>query len=128
MPKKTIQTTLQEFLNAWEQKDIEEVIDLLADSFEYFESPLEKPLTTKEEVRELWKPVPKFEAKISLSFATLSLEKEFGIFRIEGSYKHTYDKSKKTTKIDRIFLLAVNKKGNITKFIQWREYKDINKL
>lgn len=121
MDKRTVESALQNFLNAWERKDVDAVVNLLADSFEYFESPLDEPLRTKEEVRELWKPVPRFKAKVSLSFVTLSLNKEFSLFRIQGNYKHM---DKKTTYIDRIFLISVDNRGKITKFIQWRELKD----
>jgi len=124
MNKKLLESTLESFLKAWEQKNIDSVVSLLADSFKYYESPLDKPLNNLDQIRKLWSPVPTFEADITLSFKTLSIEREFGLFRIEGVYKHTYDQAKKTTHIDRVFLLAVDKNGKITKFMQWRESKD----
>jgi hypothetical protein len=124
MNQKLLESTLSLFLKAWEQKNIEAVVNLLAGSFKYYESPLDKPLTTPSQIRELWGPVPKFEADISLIYKTLSVEDSFGLFRVMGTYGHTYDEKKKVTKIDRIFLLAVDKSGKITKFMQWRESKD----
>lgn len=125
MNKELLEDTLAAFLKAWEHKNIDEVVGLLAKSFEYYETPLDKPLTTQEQVRELWSPVPTFEANISLSFETLSINSDFGLFRIKGMYAHTYKKSNKTTKIDRIFLLSVDRKGKITMFMQWRESMDL---
>jgi ketosteroid isomerase-like protein len=124
MNKITIESTLNAFLKGWEEKDIEAVVNLLSDSFAYYESPLDLPLTTKDQVRTLWAPVPKFEATVTLSFETLSIEDSFGLFRITGTYEHTYDKTKKITRIDRIFLLSVDTDGKLTKFMQWRESKD----
>ncbi len=119
MNKHIVQSTLTSFLRAWENKNIEAVLHLLADSFEYFESPLEKPLTTTDQVRTLWSPVPKLNADVSLSFETLAITDEFGLFRIRGTYQHHDDGT--VTNIDRIFLLAVEVNGKITKFMQWRE-------
>jgi len=124
MNKQMLESTLASFLKAWEQKSIDAVVNLLANSFEYYESPLDKPLTNSDQIRELWSPVPKFEADIKLSFKTLSIEDDFGFFRIEGTYDHTYKRAKKTTHIDRIFLLAVDRNGKIIRFMQWRESKD----
>jgi ketosteroid isomerase-like protein len=127
MNKNLLESTLSNFLKAWEDKNVEAVVGLMSDDFEYFESPLDAPLTKLQQVRELWKPVKTFEAEVKLSFSTLSVENAYGIFRVKGTYEHTYYKTKKTTQIDRIFLLAVDEKGKITKFIQWREAKDIEK-
>lgn len=124
MNKKLLETTLAKLLKAWEEKNVEAVVGLMSDDFEYFESPLDVPLTKLQQIRELWKPVETFEAEVKLSFSTLGVEKAYGIFRIKGTYEHTYDQTKKTTQIDRIFLLAVDEAGKITKFMQWREAKD----
>ena len=124
MTKKLLESTLAAFLKAWEHKSIDEVVSLLSKSFKYYETPLDEPLTTVDQIRELWSPVPKFEANITLSFQTLSMNSDFGLFRIKGTYEHTYEKNNKTTKIDRIFLLTVDDKGKMTKFMQWRESKD----
>ena len=127
MNKNLLEKTLDSFLKAWEQKSIESVVDLLADNFEYYESPLDEPLTTKDEIRELWAPVPKFEAEVKLSFENMGIQEEYGLFRIKGTYEHDYDGGNKVTKIDRIFLLSVDGAGKMTKFMQWRESKDTRK-
>lgn len=125
MKNAKLESTLNALLKAWEQKNIAAVVDLLSENFKYYESPLDKPLTTKEEVRNLWAPVPTFEADVKLSFETMCVTNEFGLFRILGTYEHNYDGSGKVTKIDRIFLLSVDDKGKMTKFMQWRESKDM---
>ena len=122
MDKQQLEATLKNFLKAWEDKSIESVVDLLSDKFEYFETPLEKPLTEKEEIIELWKPVPEVEADIVLSFETMSIGEKYGLFRITGTYSET--DVKKKYMIDRIFLLAVDENGLIKKFMQWRESKE----
>ena len=124
MKRGNLESTLSQFLKAWEQKSIESVVDLFSDNFKYYESPLDKPLTTKDEIRELWAPVPKFEAEVKLSFETMSITKNYGLFRILGTYEHNYEGGNKITKIDRIFLLSVDNVDKITKFMQWRESKD----
>lgn len=125
MNKKLLEDTLAKFLKAWEDKDVDAVLNLMSGHFEYFETPLEQPLTKIEEVRVLWNPVKTFEAEVQLAFNILSIQEEYGLFRIQGSYKHTYEKAEKVTKIDRIFLISIDNNGKITKFIQWRESKNI---
>ena len=124
MNKKLLESALTNFLLAWKHKSIDEVVNLLSDSFNYYESPLDEPLTTPKQIRELWASVPKFKADITLAFDTLVINDDFGLFRIKGNYAHTYEKDNKVTKIDRIFLLSIDDKGKITKFMQWRESKD----
>jgi len=122
MDKQQLETTLANFLKAWEDKDIDAVVNLLPDEFEYYESPLDEPLTSKEEVIKLWQPVPKTEANIALDFETVSIGKDYGLFRITGTYSET-DVEKKYL-IDRIFLLAIDDEGKMKKFMQWRESKE----
>ena len=122
MDKSKLETTLTNFLKAWENKSIDAVVSLLADKFEYFETPLEKPLTTEKEIRDLWAPVPKVEADISLDYQTMAITQKFGLFRITGTYSET--DVKKKFLIDRIFLLCINDQGKMTKFMQWRESRE----
>ena len=125
MNKIELESAVLSFLKAWEQKNIDAVVNLLSNSFEYYETPIDKPLTSPDQIRNLWSPVPKLKAHISLSFTTLNAEDDFGLFRIQGAYTYGNDSTKKATKIDRIFLIAIDTEGKITKFMQWRESKEI---
>ena len=124
MNKLPLEKTLVKFLKAWKDKDIDAVVNLLSDKFKYYETPLEKPLTTKKAIIKLWQPVPETEGEIKLNYQTICLKKEYGLFRITGSFILT-DVNKKYI-IDRIFLISVDKQGLLTKFIQWRETKKLN--
>jgi ketosteroid isomerase-like protein len=114
-----VAATNQTFLSAWEDKDIDAVIDVLADDFEYYETPFADPITNETAIRDLWQPVPELQTDISLHSTTLSVEEHEGLFRIQDSYIH--DGTAK--EIDRIFHIRVNDVGNMTYFMQWRESK-----
>lgn len=114
--------TLDKFLRAWESKDISAVLELLPERFEYYESPLDKPLNNKQDIAELWAPVPETEAEVKLDYKFLADTDEYGLFRITGEYMEGR-RSKVLKKIDRIFLIDVDDEGKMCKFMQWREEK-----
>ena len=65
---------------------------------------------------------------MGIKVTTLCVNTNFGLFRIRGTYQPTHEQDEqenKKTKIDRIFLLSVDKNGKIIKFMQWRESKNL---
>jgi len=53
---------------AWEEKNPQAIPPLFADRFQYFETPFEKPYTTKRQLLQLWEEVCYFSSKSELIF------------------------------------------------------------
>lgn len=122
MNKQTLNNWLVKLSQVWQDKDPEAVAALLSEKIKYYESPLEKPITTKEKIVELWRAVPKLQENVQCSFKILYVDNNFGIanFKVELDKKD----SGKHYQGDRIFLVQLDKNGLCTLFKQWREFKE----
>lgn len=122
MNKQSFESWLNKLAKAWTDRNPQAAAKLLADKFKYYETPLEKPLTTKKQIIDLWQAVPKLQKNIKSNFKILFVNKSFGI----ANFKVSLDRkdSKKKYMGDRIFLVSLNKKGLCVLFKQWREFKE----
>lgn len=122
MKKESLEVWVTNFLKAWAEKNIEAVLGLLADQFEYYETPFDEPLREKTQVAELWKTVPENQTDIFLSYETLAVTDNYGLFRVSGSF--VKKNINKRVKMDAVYLVAVDERGLCTKFRQWYEGKE----
>ena len=101
----------------WEEKNLQAIPSLFADKFEYYETPFEKPYTTKEGLLKLWENVPQSQKDIKFAFDIISATENIGIAHWCASF--TRIKQSKRSVLDGIFLVKLNNKGLCTLFKQW---------
>ncbi len=102
---------------AWEEKDPQAIPPLFAEKFEYYETPFDKPCTTKEGLLKLWQEVPDSQKDIRFSFKILSVLGNTGITHWQASF--TRIKQNKKANLDGIFLVRLNQEGLCTLFKMW---------
>ena len=113
---------LTAFMESWKNLDGESTCDLMADQLEYFENPIDKPLTTREEVKPLWSVVPENQKDISYSGKILFEDETSCIYHFK--MKRTMVKTNKVQNIDGVFEIKLNNENLLTYFKQWRFTKE----
>lgn len=102
---------------AWKEKDPQAIPPLFADKFEYYETPFDKPYTTKKGLVKLWKEVPESQRDIKFDFDIITITNSIAIAHWYASFTRT--KQNKRAILDGIFLVKLNNKGLATLFKMW---------
>jgi len=120
MPDMTMQQLdkwLKNMGKAWEEKNPKAIPPLFADTFEYYETPFEKPFTSKKQLIKLWQDVPISQKDIQFKYDIVSLTQDLGIAHWTAEF--TRIKEGKKAHLDGIFLIKLNTSGLCTLFRQW---------
>ena len=102
---------------AWIDKNPQAIPLLFAQNFKYYETPFSNPLTTKNQLIDLWKEVPISQKDISFNFEIISETDNRYITHWQASFVRT--PSGKKAFLDGIFLINLNIEGLCTLFKQW---------
>lgn len=102
---------------AWEEKDPRAIPPLFADRFEYYETPFEKPYTTKERLLKLWEEVPTSQKDTKFDFDIIAIANNTAIAHWHATF--TRIKQNIKTNLDGVFLVKLNDKRLCTLFKQW---------
>lgn len=113
---------LVSFMDSWKHLEGEKTCDLMAENLEYFENPIDKPLTNKEDVKPLWKIVPENQKDISYSGNILFENEDSCIYHFK--MKRTMVSTNKVQDIDGIFEIKLDENNLLTYFKQWRFTKE----
>lgn len=108
---------------AWVKREPKKAVQLVADRFEYYEEPLEKPITKKEALIEVWKEVPKTQKDILFNYKIVAEKNNLGVAEWEAKYVSI--KTNKKFKLNGVFLVRLNKDGRATEFKQWWSTKEL---
>lgn len=114
---------LTEFMDSWKNLEGEKTCDLMAENLEYFENPIDAPLTTKESVKPLWAIVPNNQKDISYSGKILFENEEKCLYHF--SMKRTLTNTNITQHIDGVFEIKLDENNKLTYFKQWRFTKEL---
>lgn len=104
----------QELQRTWLAKDITAVRSLLAGTFEYYENPLEEPLTTWEQVEAVWQEV-KGQNISHLEIVPLITSDVAG----SASYTFHYSDEKGSHESTGSYFVRLNEDGKAIEFRQW---------
>ena len=107
---------------AWIDKNPQAIPPLFAETFKYFETPFEKPLTSKIELIVLWQDVPLSQKDITFSFEIISEINNQYIVHFQASFIRLKTGSKAL--LDGIFLIELNNNGLCTLFKWWWNTKE----
>ncbi len=101
--------------DAWIKKDIQSVLKLLAQEFNYYEDPLDHPLTTLTEVEQAWNEV-KDQKIITLSITPLVCTDREGTATFDLMYTDTLGIQHHYT---GVYFVRLDILGKATEFRQW---------
>lgn len=113
---------LTNFMESWKNLEGEKTCDLMAEQLEYYENPIDKPLTSKQLVKPLWKIVPENQKNISYVGNILFEDNNSCIYHFK--MKRTMIATNKVQDIDGIFEIRLNDNNLLTYFKQWRFTKE----
>lgn len=113
---------LKEFMDSWKNLDGEKTCELMADKLQYFENPIDPPLTTKKDVKPLWAVVKENQKDVSYKGKILFEDEKSCIYHF--SMQRTMVKTNKIQNIDGFFEIKLNNKNQLTYFKQWRYTKE----
>jgi hypothetical protein len=109
---------LKKFMNSWKNLEGEKTCEFFADKLQYFENPIDPPLTSKEKVFPLWSIVRENQKDISYKGNILFEDEKSCIYH--SKMQRTMVKTNKVQKIDGIFEIKLNSKNLLAYFKQWR--------
>lgn len=112
---------IEKLKDAWVNRDPKATVQLFSNNVKYYESVLEEPFESKEEVYELWKVVPSNQDNVSFEYKIISVPE--GI--VNWKVKRTLLPSNKCQIIDGIFQIKLDSNGLCCFFKQWRTSKEI---
>lgn len=104
-----------ELQRIWIEKDLKAIPTLLSESFQYYESPFDLPLTTLEEVQNEWEAIKHQNIK-SLEIKLLGSEGNNGM----AVYHFINEQTDGTLAESRgVYWVELDKSGKATLFRQW---------
>jgi hypothetical protein len=104
----------------WESRKPEEIVEIVADEFAYYESPFEKPYTTKEDLVNDWRGILNQE-NIKVDYQILAIQNNLGIAAWQASYEKV--ESKEKVELSGIFAVKLSSEGKCTEFRMWYNTK-----
>ncbi len=120
--KEVYQKWLKAFMDSWKNLEGVKTCDLIAQKCDYYENPIDAPLTTKEEISKLWEIVPLNQKDISYKGKILFCDEKHCFYQYRMT--RTMTATGKVQEIDGIFEIKLNKNNLLTYFKQWRFTKE----
>lgn len=102
---------------AWINRKPKTAADICTENVLYFETPFDKPLTSKKEVEKIWQEVPESQDDIKFGYEIVCVNQEVGIAKWRASFTRLPSKVRNT--LDGIYLVKLNDDGLCKEFHQW---------
>lgn len=115
MIQTNVQKWFQELKRLWVEKDIDALQKILADDFEYYENPFERPIANWKELQNAWQGVNDQDIQNLEIIITIDGEK-VGSARYELSF---IDPSGVLHDSSGAYYLKLNDEGKAIEFRQW---------
>ena len=113
---------LNAFMESWKNLEGEKTCNLFSSKIEYYENPIDPPCTTLEDIKKLWKVVPKNQKDIQYTGEILLQNDEQCIYHFK--MKRTLVETNRKQNIDGIFEIKLNNNNLLIYFKQWRYIKE----
>ena len=102
---------------AWITRNPKAAANICAENVLYFETPFDKPLTSKKEVGDIWQEVPSSQKDIEFNYEIISVNKEVGIAKWRASFARLPSEVRDT--LDGIYIVKLDDNGLCKEFHQW---------
>lgn len=114
-------SSFEQWLNAlgkaWINRNPKAAANICTENVLYFETPFDKPLTSRKEVEEIWQEVPKYQRDIEFSYEIISVNQKVGIAKWLASFTRLPSGIKDT--LDGIYVVKLDNNGLCKEFHQW---------
>jgi len=107
---------LEKLKEIWEAKNPDAIVDLCADTFLWYETPFDEPLTKKEHLLAEWQGILKQE-DIKVTYEVMCTNENMGFAHWHATF--TRLPSNEKAELDGIFLVMLDVEGKCTEFRQW---------
>lgn len=121
MTEKQFTNRLEELITIWEQKTPENITQLCAEHFFWYETPFDTPLTTNKELLSEWKNILT-QKDIKVFCEVISITEVVGVAHWHATF--TSLPSRKKIELDGIFQVTLNSEGRCREFRQWYNSRD----
>jgi len=122
MTHQQIKNWLDKLKNIWENKIPDEIVNICADNYLWYETPFAKPYQNKEQILADWRGILNQE-NISMTYEILDVGDDFGIAHWHASFLRL--PSQEEVVLDGIFKVSLDDQGKCLEFHQWVSVKDI---
>ena len=109
---------LKDFMDSWGSLEGKKTAMLFSKDVEYYETPMDPPCNSWEEVVKLWEVVPDNQKDITYKFHILCCNNAICI--VNWQLDRYFIPSNQKQRIDGIFQISLNDKGLCNYFKQWR--------
>jgi hypothetical protein len=123
MTEQRFKDWLNKLKEVWETKNPNAVVNLCAEKFVWYETPFDKPFTTKEQLLKDWQGILNQE-NIVVSFEILSVKRNLGIAKWRAAFIRLPSKEK--TELDGVFQISLDENGQCVEFRQWYNSRKIS--
>lgn len=114
-------TWLEKLKTIWEKRLPEDVVGLCAEKFDWYETPFDEPITTKESLLQEWQSVVQQE-DITVTYDILSTDSVKGIAHWHAVFRRL--PSGEQAELDGIFEVSLDERGLCIEFRQWYNSKE----
>jgi hypothetical protein len=114
---------LHDFMESWKNLEGVKTTELFADDVEYYETPMEKPCATFDDVKALWSVVSHNQKVLDYNIEIILSDDEQCVanWQLSRINNETGEKQK----FDGIFLIKLNDNNKLTYFKQWRYIENL---
>lgn len=113
---------IDNFMNAWKDKNVEGVMKTISKDCKYFETVFDEPCSNIDEIKKLWEVVPKNQKDIEYDYEIILEDKNFCI--VNFTIKRTLVPAGVIQDIDGVFQISLDENGQCSFFKQWRSVKE----
>jgi hypothetical protein len=108
---------LQRFARAWEERDPDGAAALFSEHGSYRETPFDEPLRGAQAIRTYWSNLPQAQSDIRFAYELLAVTEQWGIAHWHGSYTPV-DRATRL-ELDGILLVSLDDDGRCEDFREW---------
>ena len=102
---------------AWINRDPKSAAAICAKNLFYFETPFDKPLTSRKEVEEIWQEVPNSQKDIEFYYEIVSVNQKIGIAKWRASFTRLPSGIRDI--LDGVYFVKLDNNGLCKEFHQW---------
>ena len=111
---------LDNLVRIWVMKKPDEVVNLVADTFIWYDAPFETPIETKENLLKEWQVVLNHD-DVEVVYKIEVVEKDVAFAHWHATF--TRLPSHEKTELEGIYKVVLNEEGKCTEFHQWYNAK-----
>lgn len=102
---------------AWITRNPKAAAEICAENVLYFETPFDKPLTSKKEIEKIWQEVPESQKDIEFSYEIINVNQKIGVAKWRASFTRLPSGIRDT--LVGVYFVKLDKNGLCKEFHQW---------